>query len=66
VWSGGLIVRTDGNNFIAEMAAAAVVIKACPIQMPLTLRIDSMAAIGALSKGAISERRRIRASGVLG
>jgi hypothetical protein len=58
-----LVVRTDGNNFIAEMAAAAVVIKACPTQMPLTLRIDSMATIGALSKGVISERRRIRASG---
>ena len=28
-----------------------------------TLRIDSKAAIGAISKGAISERRRVRAAG---
>jgi len=25
VWSGGMVVRTDGNNFIAELAAAVVV-----------------------------------------
>ena len=56
-------VRSDGNNFIAEIAAAAVVIKACPPNLPLLLRIDSMATIGAISTGAVSERRRIRASG---
>jgi hypothetical protein len=22
IWEGGLVVRSDGNNFIAEMAAA--------------------------------------------
>ena len=63
LWSGGFIVRSDGNNFIAELAAAAVVLKACPTDLPVTLRIDSMATIGALSKGTVSERKRIRAAG---
>src|SRR5690349_12693018 len=27
VWSGGMVVRTDRNNFIAELAAASVVVK---------------------------------------
>ena len=63
VWSGGLVVRTDGNNFIAEMAAAALVTKACPPYLQLLLRIDSMATIGAITKGIVSERRRVRAAG---
>jgi hypothetical protein len=63
VWSGGLVVRSDGNNFIAEMAAAAIVTKACPPSLDLTLRIDSMATIGAITKGIVSERKRIRAAG---
>jgi len=57
VWSGGLVVRSDGNNFIAEMAAAAIVTKACPPSLDLTLRIDSMATIGAITKGIVSERK---------
>jgi len=63
IYSGGLIVRTDGNNFIAEMAAAAAVVKACPTSVQLVLRIDSMATIGAITKGTVSERRRVRAAG---
>ena len=64
LWSGGFTVRADGNNFIAELvAAAAVVLKACPAGLALILRIDSMATIGALSKGVLSERKRIRAPG---
>ena len=63
IWSGGLIVRSDGNNFIAEMAAAAIITKACPPQLELVLRIDSMATIGAITKGLVSERKRIRAAG---
>ena len=63
LWSGGLVVRTDGNNFIAEMAAAAVVLKACPPQLSLQLRIDSTATIGAITQGIVSERRRVRAAG---
>ena len=64
IWSGGMVVRADGNNFIAEIAAAAVVIKACPnSDFCLKLRIDSTAAIGAITKGYVSERKRIRAAG---
>jgi len=55
LWSGGITVRTDGNNFIAELAAAAIVLKACPADLALRLRIDSMATIGALSKCVVSE-----------
>src|SRR6185503_4592375 len=58
LWSGGFMVRTDGNKFIAEIAAAAVVIKACPPSIPLILRTDSLATIGAISKGSVSERKR--------
>ena len=56
-------MRSDGNNFIAELAAAAIVVQACPSTLPLLLRIDSLAAIGAISKGPVSERKRVRASG---
>jgi len=63
LWSGGFTVRADGNNFIAELAAAAVVLNACPAGTDLLLRTDSMATIGALSKGIVSERKRIRAPG---
>lgn len=63
LWSGGFAVRSDGNNFVAELAAAAVVLKACPLDTALTIRIDSMATIGALSNRVLSEKRRIRASG---
>jgi hypothetical protein len=40
LWSGGFTVRTDGNNFIAELAAAAVVIKACPKNVSVRMKID--------------------------
>ena len=56
-------MRTDGNNFLGELAAASVAIKACPINYPLILHTDSTATIGSISKGAVSERRRIRAAG---
>jgi hypothetical protein len=39
------------------------VVKALPKDMAVTLRIDSTAAIGALSRGALSERKRVRAAG---
>src|SRR5690348_15911670 len=63
IWSGGIIVRTVGNNFIAELAAASIVINACPLQFSINLRIDSKAAIGAIAKGPLSERKRVRAPG---
>ena len=49
-WSGGMIIRADGNNFIAELAAASMVIKAIPSTLTTSLRMDSKAAIGAISK----------------
>jgi hypothetical protein len=36
LYSGGLIVRSDGNNFIPELAAASCVIKATPENTFLT------------------------------
>ena len=63
IFKWGMSIRTDGNNFLAELAAASCVIKALPMDVSATLRIDSKAAIGAISKGAISERRRVRAAG---
>ena len=63
LWSGGMIVRSDGNNFIAELAAAAIAVKACPESLSMSLRIDSLATIGAIQKGPLSERKRIRAAG---
>jgi ribonuclease HI len=63
IWSAGMIVRSDGNNFIAELAAAAIAIKSCPQSLDITLKIDSKAAIGALTRGAVSERKRVRAAG---
>jgi len=59
----GFIVRSDGNNFIPELAAACIAVKACPSEMHLTLRSDSLATIGAISKGSLSERKRVRAAG---
>ena len=51
-----MVVRADGNNFIPELAAAATTIKVCPVGLPMTLK-DSTAAIGAISKGVVSERK---------
>ena len=42
LWSGGMIVRADGNNFIPEVAAASCVIQALPKNKSLTLRSDSL------------------------
>ena len=63
VFLGGGTVRSDGNNFIAEMAAATVVIKALPPDRTMTMYIDSMATIQALQQGPVSERKRIKMQG---
>src|SRR5262249_380761 len=63
LWKGGMIVGSDGNNFSGEIGAAAVVVKACPSNLKVNLRIDSTAAIGALKRGRVSERKRVRAAG---
>src|ERR1051325_1521397 len=46
VWSGGFVV-------------AALVINACPPHFPVKLRMDSKAAIGAITNGPLSERKRV-------
>lgn len=66
IWKGGFHVRSDKNNFIAEMAAASTVINAVPEKTQCTIWIDSMATIQALKKGTLlSERKRVRAAGRL-
>ena len=50
LWNGGTTIRADGNNFLSEVAAAAIIVKACPTGLPLTIRMDSKAAIGASTK----------------
>ena len=60
---GGGAVRSDGNNFIVEMAAATVVIKALPPDRTMTMEIDSLATIQALRQGPVSERKRIKMQG---
>lgn len=64
VWRGGFFIRTDKNNFIAEIAAATTVINAVPSDIDCTMWIDSTATIHALQKGTLlSERRIIRSAG---
>ena len=60
IWKGGAPIRTDGNNYVAEVAAAAIVLDASPPHITLQMHVDSMAAINALQKGRLSERRNIR------
>src|SRR6185503_12134709 len=59
----GGIVRSDGNNFIAEMAAVAMILTALPEGRYVHIYSDSMATIAALEKPERSERKRIRATG---
>ena len=63
IYSGGGTVRSDGNNFVAEMAAATIVIKSLPPNRTLTMYVDSIATIQALEQRPISERKRIKAQG---
>jgi hypothetical protein len=63
LFKGGMVVRSDGNNFTSELAAAACAIQALPDNKSLTLRSDSLATIGALKNARVSERKRVRAPG---
>jgi len=62
VFSGGLVVRSDGNNFIPELAAVSCVVKAIPKNVHVTLRSDSLATIGALHNARVSGRILARIS----
>ena len=64
VWQGGYSFHSRGNNFLAELAAAATVLNGIPAGSSITLHLDSVAAIQAIQKGVLlSERRRIRNPG---
>ena len=56
-------IRTDWNNFLAEMAGIALAIYAAPINVRLTIKTDSQAAIASISKKRTTERERIRGPG---
>jgi len=63
LYKEGGIVRSDGNNFIPEIAAAAIVLNALPNHLYADIFIDSQATIAAIKEKPLSERRRIRSSG---
>ena len=56
LYKEGGIVRSDGNNFIPEIAAAAIVLNALPNHLYADVYI-------AIKEKPLSERRRIRSSG---
>ena len=61
LWEGGFGIRTDGNNYVAELAAATVLLSSIPEGTKLTLFTDCKSAIFTLgSPGTISERRKMR------
>ena len=63
LYEGGGIVRSDGNNFIPEIAAAAITLNALPSHLQADIFIDSQATIEAIKEKPLSERRRIRSAG---
>ena len=63
LYKEGGTVRSDGNNFIPEIAAAAIVLSALPNHLYADIFIDSQATIAAIKEKPLSERRRIRSSG---
>ena|ERR1700744_5467851 len=60
IWQGGGGVRSDGNNFVAEMAAAALALNAAPKRIPVNLYMDSTSAMQAITflRGEMFARRR--------
>ena len=63
LYKEGGIVRSDGNNFIPEIAAAAIALNALPNHLCADIFIDNQATIAAFKEKPLSERRRIRSSG---
>ena len=59
----GGMVKTDGNNFLAEMAAVTMALNALPPGRYLDIYSDSQATLAAIQKPPSSERKRIRAPG---
>jgi len=60
LWEGGMGIRTEGNNYVAELAAAAILLSSVPYQVHLTLFSDCLSAINTLGLPPLSERKRLR------
>jgi ribonuclease HI len=60
LWEGGMGIRTDGNNYVAEIAATTILLTSVPHHVHLSLFTDCLSAIHTLNKPALSERRRLR------
>jgi ribonuclease HI len=54
--------KTSGNNFFAEVAAILVGLINTPINTSITFHTDSTAAVAAIEKKHLSERRAIRSA----
>ena len=59
----GGMVKTDGNNFLAEMAAVTMALSALASGQYLDIYSDSQATLAAVQNPPSSERKRIRAPG---
>lgn len=59
--SGGL--RTDRNNYLAEMAGILAALIIAPSNSEVIIKSDSQAAIATLSRKKVTERERIRCPG---
>ncbi len=60
LYEGGGIVRSDGNNFIPEIAAAAITLNALPSHLQAEIFIDSQATIGAIKEKPLSAANLLR------
>ena len=54
------VIRTDGNNYVAEAAALVCTLVITPVNYDLTAHIDSTAVIGGSNPQLVSDRRRQR------
>src|ERR1044071_8994959 len=55
IHSGGGTVRSDGNNFVAEMAAATIVIKALPPNRTLPIYVDSNVRVPQMRRSSVGK-----------
>jgi len=50
LYEGGGVVRADGNNFIPEIASAAIVLKALPSHLQADILLTPKRQLGQLKK----------------
>ena len=60
IWEGGESIRTDGNNYVAEVAAASILLSSVPQHTKLTLLSDCQAAIFTLLGQPAPEKKLLR------